>query len=71
MGEERGWSAAAQKAFEQALSATRSHPASERWVAVAELVPGKSKSECIARVRADTPARFLPACFLPSPTQQL
>ena len=41
-----------QKAFEQALQSTRSLPPAERWAAVAELVPGKSKGDCIARVSA-------------------
>ena len=50
--EDAAWPPPIQKAYEAALKATRSLPPGERWAAVAEQVPGKSKGECIARVRS-------------------
>ena len=49
--EDPAWPPGTQREFERALKSTRSLPPGERWAAVADLVPGKSKGECIARVR--------------------
>jgi len=50
--ESADWPAPLQKIFEAALQATRTLPPNERWDAVAERVPGKSKGECLHRYKA-------------------
>ena len=72
MSSDAEWPAHLQKALESALQATRALPSAERWDAVAERVPGKSKAEWCARAvfRATAPepsALMTPSLHPPSP----
>eukprot|EP01084_Bolivina_argentea_P001695 3134_1 len=45
------WTKEQQKALENALRAVRTLPANEKWDKLADMVPGKSKKECIERFK--------------------
>ena len=49
--EEDVWTKEQQTALEQALKAVRTLPATERWDKVEEMVPGKTKKECVERFK--------------------
>mmetsp|Transcript_55121 Transcript_55121/g.87948 ORF Transcript_55121/g.87948 Transcript_55121/m.87948 type:complete len:602 (+) Transcript_55121:89-1894(+) len=49
--DENAWSKEQQSALESALRAVRALPATEKWDKVAEMVPGKTKQQCVERFK--------------------
>merc|ERR1711902_7447 len=49
--DENVWSKEQQTALEKALRAVRTLPANEKWDKVEELVPGKTKKQCVERFK--------------------